>query len=424
MRMRYLHCLVLACLMGVSLTACDQSSQNFDYEVADSLIVNGPRTLTIPNYDSTVTGEWQIQAFSVDKEYTWSVEGVLGERDSLRRQGENLVASTSTPGEFTVSYTTTLDGEERVGTAEGVADYPSATDQAARYNLTVFSSAVTSTGLLTQLAESGLSVTAFAPSNAAFLAALDANDDGELSDAELPAPGVLAQVLRYHAAVDSLTTTEISDLINSGDPVPTTLDGAFPPGADNPTQWSVPLTFSSPSGGVQVNGTFSSASVTGADIATAEGIVLHKMDGVLLPNSVVAANDQEVIRDTMVSATNDTTYVDSVYVEGTYVSEGGFVAIHEGGPSGNVIGVSDYLEGSAGNDPEDGFHNSIGIELNSPLTDTTTVVAMPHTDNNNNQVYEFGTVPGADVPYYRTSNQQIPVIDTARVAATDPNSGS
>lgn len=419
MRMRHLHCLVLACLMGVFLTACDQSSQNIDYEVADSLEVKGPRSLTIPNYDSTVTGEWQIQAFSIDKEYDWSVSGVLGDT-SLRRQGENLVASTSTPGSFTVSYTTTLDGEQRTGAAEGVADYPEATEQAGRYSLDIFSSAVTSTGLLTQLAESGLSVTAFAPSNPAFLGALDANNDGELSDAELPAPGVLAQVLRYHAAVDSLTTTEISDLISSGDQVPTTLDGAFPPGADNQTQWSVPLTFSSPSGGVQVNGTFSSASVTNADIATAEGIVLHKMDGVLLPNSVVAANDQDVTRDTVISATNDTTYVDSIYVEGAYVSEGGFVAIHEDDPSGDVIGVSDYLEGSAGNDPEDGFHKNIGIELDSPLTDTTTVVAMPHRDTNGNQVYEFGTVPGADGPYYRTSNQQIPVVDTARVSATQP----
>jgi uncharacterized surface protein with fasciclin (FAS1) repeats len=408
MRTRYLHCLVLACLMGVFLTACDQSSQNIDYQVADSLEVKGPRSLTIPNYDSTVTGEWQIQAFSIDKEYTWSVDGVLGDT-SLRRQGENLVASTSTPGSFKVSYTTTIDGEEEVGVAEGVADYPSAVDQAARYNLSVFSSAVTSTGLLTQLAESGLSVTAFAPSNAAFLAALDANDDGQLSDAELPAPGVLAQVLRYHAAVDSLTSTEIGD----GDTVPTTLDGAFPPGADNPTQWSVPLSFSVANGNVTVNGQASSAGVVGADIATAEGIVLHKMDGVLLPSSVVSVNDQAVTRDTVAN-------VDSVYVEGTYVSGGGFVALHEGGPSGSIIGVSDYLEGSTSNAPEQGFHNSIGIELNSQLSDTTTVVAMPHQDTNGDQQFTFVPSTGTDVPYFRTSNNQIPVIDTARVSATAP----
>jgi uncharacterized surface protein with fasciclin (FAS1) repeats len=408
MRTRYLHCLVLACLMGVFLTACDQSSQNIDYEVADSLEVKGPRSLTIPNYDSTVTGEWQIQAFSIDKEYTWSVDGVLGDT-SLRRQGENLVASTSTPGSFTVSYTTTIDGEEEVGVAEGVADYPSAVDQAARYNLTVFSSAVTSTGLLTQLAESGLSVTAFAPSNAAFLAALDANDDGQLSDAELPAPGVLAQVLRYHAAVDSLTSTDIG----SGDTVPTTLDGAFPPGGDSPTQWSVPLNFSVNNGAVTVNGQASIAGVVGADIATAEGIVLHKMDGVLLPYSVVSVNDQEVARDANAG-------VDSVYVEGTYVSGGGFIAIHEGGPSGSIIGVSDYLEGSTSNAPEQGFHNRVGIELNSQLSDTTTVVAMPHQDTNGDQQFTFNPTTGTDVPYFRTSNNQIPVIDTARVAATAP----
>jgi len=390
--------------MGVFLTACDQSSQNIDYQVADSLEVKGPRSLTIPNYDSTVTGEWQIQAFSIDKEYSWSVNGVVGDT-SLRRQGENLVASTSTPGSYTVSYTTTLDGEQRAGAARGTADYPSATDQAARYNLTVFSSAVTSTGLLTQLAESGLSVTAFAPSNAAFLGALDANGDGELSNAELPAPGVLAQVLRYHAAVDSLTSTDIND----GDTVPTTLDGAFPPGADNPTQWSVPLSFGVNNDAVTVNGQASSAGVVGADIATAEGIVLHKMDGVLLPNAVVSMNDQPVTRDTVAN-------VDSVYVDGTYMSNGGFMVIHEDNAGGAVIGNSEYLEA--------GFHNAIGIELDNQLSDTTTVVAMPHTDDGD-ETYEF-PVLGQDGPYTRSAidgsgNPVNPaVVDTARVGATAP----
>lgn len=411
MRTRYLHCLVLVCLMGVFLTACDQSSQNIDYQVADSLEVKGPRSLTIPNYDSTVTGEWQIQAFSIDKEYSWSVEGVVGDT-SLRRQGENLVASTSTPGSYTVSYTTTLDGEERTGAARGTADYPSATDQAARYNLTVFSSAVTSTGLLTQLAESGLSVTAFAPSNAAFVGALDANGDGELSNAELPAPGALAQVLRYHAAVDSLTASEINALINSGDPVPTTLDGSLPT-TDNISQWSVPLRFSSSGNGISVDGNASSAGVVSSapGIITAEGIVLHKMDGVLLPNAVVSMNDQPVTRDTVAN-------VDSVYAEGTYMSNGGFMVIHEDNAGGAVIGNSEYLE--------PGFHNAIGVELDSQLSDTTTVVAMPHRDTNGNEMYDFGTIPGADGPYTRNAidgsgNPVNPaVVDTARVGATAP----
>jgi hypothetical protein len=175
----------------------------------------------------------------------------------------------------------------------------------------------------------------------------------------------------------------------------------------------VPLNFSVNNGAVTVNGQASSAGVVGADIATAEGIVLHKMDGVLLPSSVVSVNDQEVARDANAG-------VDSVYVEGTYVSGGGFIAIHEGGPSGSIIGVSDYLEGSTSNAPEQGFHNRVGIELNSQLSDTTTVVAMPHQDTNGDQQFTFNPTTGTDVPYFRTSNNQIPVIDTARVAATAP----
>lgn len=391
MRKHYLHCLILACTVGIFLTGCDQSSQNVDYDVADDLNVKGPDELTIPNYDSTVTESFLIGAFTIEKDYTWSVGGVIN-RDETRRDGEELVVSTSTPGSYTVSVSTNVDGQERTGSVNGVADYPPATEQASKYNMTVFSSIGQSAGLLSEL-RGGLTV--FGPSNGAFYDVFDANGDSSLSAQELPSASILGSVLRYHAALDSLTSTEIA---NVNQPVATGLNGTF-----NGTDWSVPVTFSV-SGGITVNGTESSADVVAADIGTDEDAVLHKVDNVLLPSALVAINDQPVDRDTVAN-------VDSVLVEGAFVHDGGFIALHEGSASGAIIGNSDRLDGSTAGDPSGGFHKSIKIELDTQLSDTTTVVAMPHRDNAPTGLWD----PSTDPPYTRGSTS-IPVIDTADVA--------
>lgn len=372
-RPQFFHVL-LAGLVAVSLAACDQSSQNLDFEDGSNLTVNGPEELTVPNYDSTVTGEYQIRAFTVEQDYEWSVEGATLEE--TRREGENAIVSTSEPSDITVTVTTTIDGEEYSGTAATVADYPSALDQADKYNLNVFSSVGSAAGLTDQL-RGGL--TAFAPSDASFLAALDENGNGELEDAEIPAPGVLASVLRYHAALDSLTSSEIND----GDVVPSALHPAET------------LSFGVSGDDVSVNG----IPVEAADIATAEGAVLHKIGGVLLPASVVSINPQDVIRDTVDN-------VDSVAVEGTYVEDGGFVALHDA-ESGDIIGNSEKLDA--------GFHGNeapLLIELDDQLSDTTDVVAMPHVDDPEDGLFSPGT---GDEPYVRGSSS-IPVTDTASVA--------
>ena len=374
--------MALALLLAVSLTACDQSSQNFDYTSGSNLTVDGPASLTIPNYDSTVTGEYMVRAFTIEQNYNWSVEGGAS-LEGTQRDGEVAVVSTSTPGSYTVTVETTIDGETYTGTASTTVDYPSAVDQAAKYNLNIFSQVGTSTGLVGQL-NSGLTV--FAPSDPAFLGALDASGNGELEDSETPAPGVLSSILRYHAGVDSLTSSEISD----GSTVATTL---------HPEEI---LSFSV-NGGITVQGAESSAEVVASDIATAEGVVLHKVDGVLLPSSVVSINAQTVSRDTVNN-------VDTVAVEGTYVVDGGFVALHDSTRSGDIIGVSEKL------DP--GFHGNeapIKIALDSQISDTTGVVAMPHRDTDGDDQFTFNPSLGTDVPYFR-GDSNVPVVDSASVA--------
>lgn len=381
--------LVLVLFVGLSLTACDQSAQNIDYTSGSNLTLN---TISapgvIPNYDSTTSAEYQIRAFTTEQDYTWSVNGVASQEET-RRQGENLVVSVPDIGSYTVTATTTIDGEEYSGSVSETVDYPTVSTQADRYNkLSIFGSAIGTAGLAPVLdsdaSDSPLNGwTAFAPSNTAFLNALDENGNDELEDGELPAPGVLSKVLQYHVLVDSLTSTEIAmqssqTLLHPEENL--TLDG---------------------SAGT-VEGTNQTVNLGTVDIATSDGVV-HEVDGVLLPAAVASINMQTVGRDTVNN-------VDTVAVEGAYVEDGGFLALHEGSPSGDIIGVSDELS--------PGFHgntNPIKITLDSQLSDTTNIVAMPHRDDPDDGQFTFDDALGGDPPYTRGSSST-PVVDSASVA--------
>lgn len=376
--------LVMALVVGLFLTACDQSSQNIDIAPGNSLTVLGPGSVTIPNYDSTTTGEYMIRAFTIEQDYSWSVDGAT--LDGTRRDGEVAMVSTSTPGSFTVSVSTMIDGESYSGSLGTEASYPSALDQAEKYGLNTFSAAGVETGLVDQLA-SGLTV--FVPSDAAFVGTFDADGNGELNEGELPPPGVLSSVILYHVTADSLTTSEIS----GGDEIASAL---------HPEE---SVTFAE-NGELSVNGTESSAAFVAPDIATSEGAVLHKVDNVLLPSSVVSITEQTA---------EESNGTHTVTVSGTYVADGGFVALHEGSASGDIIGVSDYLEGSSSSSPDQGFHSGIEIELDSPLSDTT-VIAMPHRDTNGDGLFTFVPNAGTDIPYFR-GESDVPVIDSASVEA-------
>ncbi|WP_367175451.1 DUF7282 domain-containing protein [Haloarcula rubripromontorii] len=90
-----------------------------------------------------------------------------------------------------------------------------------------------------------------------------------------------------------------------------------------------------------------------------------------------------------------------VVVDSAQLSEGGFIAVHAGNASGDVVGNSEYLEA--------GSHEDITITLDEPMDEDFTAVAMPHLDTNGNEAYDF---PGADGPY--TANGSA-VTDSANV---------
>ncbi|MFC4550345.1 MULTISPECIES: DUF7282 domain-containing protein [Halorussus] len=88
---------------------------------------------------------------------------------------------------------------------------------------------------------------------------------------------------------------------------------------------------------------------------------------------------------------------ETITIESVTLPEGGFVAIHdssllEGDAVGSVLGNSVYLEA--------GTHENVTIKLARPIDETQTLIAMPHLDTNDNEVYDFVTSAGnVDGPY-------------------------
>lgn len=108
--------LFLACLLAVSLTACDQSSHNIDFTDGSNLRVDGPSELVLADTVDSVTDEYVVRAFTVLQDYSWSVSGGAGaEIINTRREGEFVDVSFSEQGTYTVEVTTTIDGEEYSG---------------------------------------------------------------------------------------------------------------------------------------------------------------------------------------------------------------------------------------------------------------------------------------------------------------------
>ena len=116
---------------------------------------------------------------------------------------------------------------------------------------------------------------------------------------------------------------------------------------------------------------------------------------------------------------NDTPNDTTVMIERVVVPEGGFLAIHaadnatgayvtaEDVSVGPVLGNSTYLG--------PGVHSNVVVQLDRPLDESQTLVAMPHRDTNDNQDYDF---PEADDPY---TVDGAPVIESGYIIATGPD---
>jgi hypothetical protein len=87
----------------------------------------------------------------------------------------------------------------------------------------------------------------------------------------------------------------------------------------------------------------------------------------------------------------------TVTIDEVTLPDGGFVTIHDsslqdGHALESVVGTSVYLE--------EGTHENVTIRLDEPVPEDATLIAMPHKDTNDNQIYEFVSANAkADGPY-------------------------
>jgi uncharacterized surface protein with fasciclin (FAS1) repeats len=363
---------VLSCflilLVAVAMTACDQGAQNYDYESGSSLSIAGPTEVVVPD-----TTSYYVRAFTIEKDYSWSVNG--NDPLNVRRDGEYIDAAIPSTGVYTIE----VDDGEYTGSLDVQAVRTDMLSQADRYsgNFGLLTTAAQTTSLTDTLSGGG-PLTLLGPNQEAILDAFDANDDGELASSEIPAPDVMADILRYHTLADSLESGDISD----GDQVETLLeDGGM----------NEQLSFSVSNGEIQAGG----ATVTDPFDLPATSGYLHAVDQVISPPIALADfRDQE-------SAEGDTVVTQTVNLP-----EGGFVVMHDSTElaDGNVInsirGHSEYLEA--------GIHKNVEIVLDNSVSDGTVLGAMPHQDTNDNETYDFTTSVGTeDGPYTRDGNAVI-----------------
>ena len=105
---------------------------------------------------------------------------------------------------------------------------------------------------------------------------------------------------------------------------------------------------------------------------------------------------------------------EQVRVASATLSDGGFVTIHDsslqdGDALGSVVGTSNYLQ--------EGSSSGITVMLDSPITSTQTLIAMPHQDTNGNQQYDFVSSEGSEDGPYTSGGQA--VTDSARVTVEE-----
>jgi len=142
-----------------------------------------------------------------------------------------------------------------------------------------------------------------------------------------------------------------------------------------------------------------------------------------MEGSIAVADAQDDVAT--VSFSDQSTDGTSVTVDSTTLPAGGFVTIHDsslldGATIPSVVGVSGYLEA--------GEYEDLTVELDDPLVEGDTLIAMPHRDTNDSETYDFvESEGGEDGPYTAdggavTDAAEVQIEGDAAVRITDQRS--
>jgi len=300
---------------ALAFAGCDASEHNLSWVPGNSLAIGGPfRTASsAPSADGGARGVYTpvypgnlsqsevhffVNNFNSARTYTWTFNGQAMPIDPARG-GEVAIASIpadTAPGAYTVQVSNgEITGEMVVNvrrpplmvqldrfaqqagvwsllyTALGAAAAPAPGTDPATGLTNEERCALAGTNILNSAACTAAAATGpftlFAPSNAAFLAALDADGDGQVSADELPEAPELAAILRNHVVAGSIRAADITDGMTR-----TTLGGTQITFRRTGDQITVVL----------ADGTTASVS-SPADILAANGVI-HSINAVLLSN--------------------------------------------------------------------------------------------------------------------------------------------
>lgn len=392
------------------LAGCDQSSQNPDFSSGDSYIINfansavgdgGATSVVVPD-----TLDYFVQAFTIDKNYTWTVNGTEVPLETRadqtyvwdRRGGEfiSVVFSPDDPiattGSETTNHTLTVDASPddiEPDTVQITAEYPNIAAQVGRLSsFSTLASLATSSGVAGVLGGDG-PFTLLGPQNAA-LSGLDPAPTQATDDDEPATSSVLGDILKYHAVDASVASGDISD----GDEVPTLYGDQT-------------LTFSVSGGAITVDG----AQVVRPDIpVTNENF--HGIDGLLTP-STASVDFTDRSKDPAPAAGDTITVDGSFFPADVGPNGGGFVVLHDstelanGQPLASIVGKSEYVN--------PGVQNGVKVVLDEAISDTTSFGAMAHRDSDGDETYDFETSAGTEDGPYTLSGG--PVIDYGVIKA-------
>lgn len=242
-----MHRTIITFLFVAALFAgCNVANENISFKPGDSLAIIGDEVVNTQD-----TASYHVRGFTIDKNYTWTVNG--SEVESYR-EGEfiDIIFPEDQPGDYTITVSTGEHSGELVVDARGDVVQEASLEG---YNELV--AAIEQAGL-TQALKSD-TVTVLAPTDSAFIAALDANGNGQIEDTEYPLN--LSDILQYHVIPDELPSGDITDSLQV-----TTLEGSD-------VQF-----FIDAEGNIKVN----TANILRPDIPAKNGL-LHAIDTVLMP---------------------------------------------------------------------------------------------------------------------------------------------
>jgi hypothetical protein len=139
-------------------------------------------------------------------------------------------------------------------------------------------------------------------------------------------------------------------------------------------------------------------------------------DAAVGASGVADVRDAQNVTNTTVTFENQTSNGTTVTVAEANLTDGGFVVIHtaellNGTVLESVVGVSEYLE--------PGVNENVTVDLDRPVNESQTLLAVAYQDTNDNQEYDFVESRGEEDGAY-TEESQVVVEDAFVTVESEP----